>query len=129
GVATTSAWESPGIVIAGDRPEDMAVAARRVEDLRGGAAVVSDGAVLAEWDAPVAGLYSTAPYDRGIEQTCAVNTALSDLGCDWPTPLLALETLTTAAIPFLRIWAGGYYRLRDGGRPGLRWDGGSQSSG
>ena len=124
GVAITSAWESPGIVIAGDRLDDMAVAARRVRDLRGGAAVVSDGAVLAEWGAPVAGLYSTAPCDRVIEQTGAVNRALSDLGCDWPNPLLTLETLTTAAIPFLRIWAGGYYRLRDGARPGLRWDAG-----
>src|SRR5262249_55741597 len=41
-VAITSAWESPGVVIAGDRPDDMAAAARRVQDLRGGAAVVSD---------------------------------------------------------------------------------------
>ena len=127
GVAITSAWESPGIVIAGDRPDDMAVAARRVRDLRGGAAVVSDGAVLAEWEAPVAGLYSTAACDRVIEQTGSVNRALSDLGCDWPNPVLTLETLTTAAIPFLRIWAGGYYRLRDGARPGLRWEGGRQS--
>jgi len=124
GVAITSAWESPGIVIAGDRPDDMAVAARRVQDLRGGAAVVSDDEVLAEWEAPVAGLYSTAACDRVIDQVGAVNRALAGLGCRWPNPVLTLETLTTAAIPFLRIWAGGYYRLRDGARPGLPWDGG-----
>jgi len=123
GVAITSAWESSGIVIVGDRPDDMAVAARRVLDLRGGAAVVADGRVLAEWPAPVAGLYSTAPYARVVEEVGAVNRALAGLGCPWPNPILALETLTTAAIPFLRIWAGGYYRLRDGERPGLAWDG------
>jgi len=98
---------------------------RRVQDLRGGAAVVSDGRVLAEWAAPVAGLYSTAPYARVVEQVGAVNRALAGLGCLWPNPVLALETLTTAAIPFLRIWAGGYYRLRDGARLDLLWDGGT----
>jgi len=122
GVAITSAWESPGVVIAGDRPDDMAAAARRVQDLHGGAAVVSHGKLLAEWGAPLAGLYSTAPYGLVVEQAGAVNGALADLGCRWPNPLLALETLTTAAIPFLRIWAGGYYRLRDGERPGLVWE-------
>lgn len=123
GVAVTSAWESPGMLIVGDRPQDMAVAARRVRDLRGGAAVVRDGSVLAEWDAPVAGLFSAPGYERVVEQAGAVNRALADLGCVWPNPILALETLTTAAIPFLRIWAGGYFRVRDGSHPGLRWDG------
>jgi adenine deaminase len=121
GVAITSAWESPGMVIVGDRPDDMAVAARRVQDLRGGAAVVRDGAVLAEWAAPLGGLYSVAPYASVLEQITAVNGALAEAGCPWPNPVLALETLTTAAIPFLRIWAGGYVRLRDGERPGLAW--------
>jgi adenine deaminase len=121
GVAVSSAWESPGLVIVGDRPDDMAAAARRVQDLRGGAAVVRDGRVLAEWPAPLAGLLGTAPWPRVVEQVGAVNRALADLGCPWPNPLLALETLTTAAIPFLRIWAGGYFRLRDGAHVGLEW--------
>ncbi len=122
GVALSSAWESPGIVIAGHRPDDMAAAARRVADLHGGAAVARDGRILAEWAAPLAGLYSTAPYGEVVDQAAAVNRALSELGCRWPNPLLTLETLTTAAIPFLRIWAGGYYRIRDGSRPGLIWE-------
>ncbi|HSR22051.1 MAG TPA: adenine deaminase C-terminal domain-containing protein [Candidatus Eisenbacteria bacterium] len=120
-VAITSAWESSGIVIVGDRPDDMVAAARRVRDLRGGAAVVAGGRVLAEWAAPLAGLYSTAPYARVVDEVGAVNGALAQLGCPWPNPVLTLETLTTAAIPFLRIWAGGYYRLRDGARVGLTW--------
>ncbi|HXM57546.1 MAG TPA: adenine deaminase C-terminal domain-containing protein [Candidatus Dormibacteraeota bacterium] len=124
GVAITSAWESSGIVIVGDRPDDMAIAARRVQDLRGGAAVVADGLVLAEWAAPVAGLYSSAPHARVVDEVGGVNRALAGLGCPWPNPVLALETLTTAAIPFLRIWSGGYYRLRDGARPGLSADDG-----
>jgi len=123
GVAVSSAWESPGLVIAGDRPDDMAAAARRVQDLHGGVAVVREGRVLAEWPAPLAGLVSTGPAGGVVEQIGAVNRALAQLGAPWPNPVLALETLTTAAIPFLRIWAGGYYRLRDGAHVGLDWDG------
>src|SRR5215472_6275979 len=122
GVAVSSAWESAGVVIVGDRPDDMAAAARRVRDLRGGAAVVAGGRVLAEWEAPVGGLYSTAPAAAVVERVGAVNRALAGLGCPWPNPVLSVEVLTTAAIPFLRIWPGGYLRLRDGARPGLEWD-------
>jgi adenine deaminase len=122
GVALSSAWESAGVVIVGDRPDDMAAAARRVRDLRGGAAVVAGGRVLAEWEAPVGGLYSTAPATAVVERVGAVNRALAGLGCPWPNPVLTIEVLTTAAIPFLRIWPGGYLRLRDGARPGLEWD-------
>jgi adenine deaminase len=120
-VAITSAWESPGMVLVGDRPDDLAVAARRVRDLRGGAAVVAGGRVLAEWAAPVAGLYSTSSVERVVDEVAAVNRALAGLGAPWPNPILTLETLTTAAIPFLRIWAGGYHRLRDGAHVGLAW--------
>jgi adenine deaminase len=121
GVAITSAWESPGIVVVGDRPDDMAIAARRVGDLRGGAAVVAGGRVLAEWPAPLGGLYSTSPYERVVGEVGAVARALAELGVPWPNPVLTLETLTTAAIPFLRIWAGGYHRVRDGAHVGLDW--------
>lgn len=122
--ATSSAWESPGVIVAGDRPDDLAIALERVRDLRGGAAVVAGGRVLAEWEAPVAGLYSERPLGEVVEQVAAVNGAARALGCPWPNPLLTLETLTTAAIPFLRIWAGGYRRLRDGSAAGLDWEAG-----
>jgi adenine deaminase len=121
GVAISSAWESSGLLVVGDRPADMAAAARRVRDLHGGAAVVRDGGVLAEWPAPVAGIYGTGPCGEVVAQVGAVNRALSDLGCVWPNPILSLEVLTTAAIPFLRIWPGGYRRLRDGALLGLEW--------
>ena len=121
-VAISSCWEAAGLVVAGDRPVDMAAAARRVRDLRGGVAVVRDGRVLAEWAAPVAGLYSTAPATVVVDEVGAVNRALADLGCPWPNPILTIETLTTAAIPFLRICACGYVRLRDGAQLGVEWD-------
>jgi len=73
----------------------------------------------------VAGLYSTEPMGAVVAQVAGVNRAMRDLGCHLPNPILSLEVLTTAAIPFLRIWAGGYRRLRDGAVLGLAWEEGS----
>jgi adenine deaminase len=122
GVAVSSGWESIGLLIVGDHPADMAVAARRVADDHGGVAVVSEGRILAEWQAPVAGLYGTGPLAEVVGQVSAVNGALASLGCQSPNGILSLEVLTTAAIPFLRIAPSGYRRLRDGSLAGLEWE-------
>jgi adenine deaminase len=121
-VASSSGWESCGLLVTGDRPEDMAAAARRVADNRGGAAVVSQGKLLAEWVAPVGGLYSTFGPAEVVSQVSSVNGALAVLGAPWPNAILSLEVLTTGAIPFLRIGPGGYRRLKDGAQVGLEWE-------
>jgi len=120
-VAISSGWECTGVLVVGDRPDDMAIAAGRLEGLRGGVVVASQRGVLAEFPAPVAGLYSTEPMGTGVSQVAAVNRSMEDLASVMPNPILSLEVLTTAAIPFLRIWAGGYRRLRDGALLGLEW--------
>jgi adenine deaminase len=122
GAAISSGWECPGALLVGDSSDDMAVAAGRLEALGGGVVVVSRGRVLAEHGAPVAGLYSSRPLGTVVTEVEAVNGALRALGCTQPNPILSLEVLTTGAIPFLRIWAGGYRRLRDGALLGLAWD-------
>jgi len=118
-VALSSGWESPCLVAAGDRPEDMAIALRRVADMQGGAAVAARGSVLADWRAEVGGLHSQATASEVISRSAAVQGALRELGCPWPNPLLSLETLTTPAIPFLRLSAEGYVRIKDGSPAGL----------
>ncbi|HEX6547313.1 MAG TPA: adenine deaminase C-terminal domain-containing protein, partial [Candidatus Dormibacteraeota bacterium] len=118
-VALTTGWESPSMLVAGDQPADMVVALERLKELHGGAVVASGGAVLAEWRAELGGLYSLAPLGQVVSEVATVNGALRDLGCPMPNPLLSLETLTTAAIPFLRLSADGYVRLTDGARLGL----------
>jgi adenine deaminase len=118
-VALTSGWESPCVVAAGDHTEDMLVAIQRVRNLGGGAVVAARGRVVGEWRADLAGVVSTLPASRVTEEVVAVNGALRSLGCPFPNPLLSLETLTSPAIPHLRLWAGGYVRLKDGARLGL----------
>jgi len=87
----------------------------------GGAAVVMNGAVVAEWRAEIGGIQTRSPLSEVIEQVGAVNGALRDAGCTLPNPILSFETLTGASIPHLRIYPGGYYRLKDGVALGLEW--------
>ena len=119
--AVSAAWDSPCLVVVGDSADDMAVAIRRLRELRGGAVVVARGEVRAEWRAELGGVLSLAPAAEVVSQVTAVNGALAALGCRWPNSLLTIETLTTGVIPHLRLWAEGYVRLRDGAQLGLRW--------
>jgi len=121
-VAISSPWELNAALIVGEAPTEMALAARRLEELGGGVVVTREGRVEAEFAAPVAGLYSVKPLTEVVSEVAAVNCALQTLGCTSPNPILALETLTTGAIPFLRIFPGGYRRLRDGAILGLEWE-------
>ncbi len=119
-VAWSSGWEAAGPVVAGTDPADLRHAMDRLRALDGGAVVVAGGRVLAEWEAPINGLLSPAPLAVVAEQVRGVNRALRELGAVTPNPLLTLETLTTTAIPFLRITPEGYYRGRDGSRAALQ---------
>lgn len=118
-VALSGGWESAAVILVGDASGDLIVALERLRELRGGAVVAAHGSVIAEWRAEVAGLYSQAPLAEIVRSVDEVNSALRALGCVMPNPLLTLETLTTAAIPFLRISPDGYVRLKDGARLGL----------
>ena len=62
-VATTVSHDSHNLVIGGDNPQDMLLAAREIERLGGGMCVVKNGRVLASVALPIAGLMSdlTAP--------------------------------------------------------------------
>lgn len=117
--AWSTGWEAAGPVLIGDDPADLRVAFERLRELDGGAVVACGGRVVAEWAAPLTGLYSPAPLATVAAETEAVSRALRELGASTPNPLLTLDTLTTSAIPFLRITPEGYYRARDGARPGL----------
>jgi adenine deaminase len=120
-VATTAGSESRVVLLVGVEPADLRLALEEVTRMRGGAAVVRDGEVVARWAAPFAGMFSLDPCEKVAREVAAVNQALRDDGCPLPDPLLTLEFITSPAIPHLRLGADGYYRLRDGARPPLEW--------
>lgn len=113
-VATSMSWDARCILVLGRSDADMAAAVERLREIGGGAVVCVGGRVAAEMAAPVGGIISELPMEELAEQLRTIRLTLGDLGCPWPDPLLAVDVLTTAAIPFFRITEHGYVRVRDG---------------
>lgn len=113
-LATTMGWDAPCIVVVGADERDMALAADRLIDIQGGAAVFAGGELLAEFRAPIGGVISSAPMAEIVRDLDQVERALRHLGSRLEDPLLAADVLTTAAIPHLRITVRGYVRVKDG---------------
>lgn len=121
-LAQTVAHDHHNIIIAGVEDEDMAIAARVLAYLGGGAVVVLDGEVQATLELPVAGLMSDAPASEIVEAQRAVEAAARALGCDLPSPLLTLSFLALTVIPSLKITDRGLFdvnawHLLDAPRP------------
>jgi adenine deaminase len=110
------------MLILGANRADMPLAANRLMDLNGGAVVAVNGEIVAEVPAPIGGIMSEAPMNELVQQLRALKGKLRELGCQWPDPLLAVDVLSTAAIPHFRITDRGYARVRDGSRASLWLD-------
>jgi adenine deaminase len=121
-IASSWAWDSTSMLVLGANRADMALAANRLESLNGGAVVAVNGEIVAEVPAPIGGIMSEAPMEELVHQLRTLKGKLRDLGCPWPDPLLAVDVLSTAAIPHFRITDRGYARVRDGSRAGLWLD-------
>ncbi|AOY59215.1 Ade: adenine deaminase [Desulfococcus multivorans] len=113
-VACSTGWDTAGIVAVGASDGDMAVAINRLHDLKGGVVVCRDGGVVAELALPVFGLMSHLPIGGLTESIDAVNTSTHALGVKFRDPIQTLSTLTSAAIPFLRICEEGLVNLKNG---------------
>lgn len=113
-VATTGSWDTANLVVAGADDTDMALAVNRVAELNGGMVVCEAGCIRAELALPVLGLVSELPLEVIASHNAAIQKAISDLGCSFRDPILTLQTLTGAAIPFIRICESGMVHLRDG---------------
>ncbi|MEW6260781.1 MAG: adenine deaminase C-terminal domain-containing protein [Thermodesulfobacteriota bacterium] len=112
--ATSAAWDTTDIVVVGATDADMASAVRRIHELQGGFVVCDQGKVLAELALPVMGLMAQEPAQAIREKMDAVTAAVHALGSKLSDPMLTLTTLTTAAIPYLRICEEGLFDLKSG---------------
>jgi adenine deaminase len=63
-----------------------------------------------------------------VEKLSAIDSAAAGLGIRLPRPWLTLGTLTTSAIPFLKICEEGLVNLRDGETVGLVYSSGKQGN-
>ena len=102
-LASSIAHDSHNIVVVGVDDRDMLAAAKEVERLQGGLAVVAGGEVLAALPLPIAGLLSDEPLETVVQQLSGVETAAAALGCALPSPFSALSFLALPVIPQLRL--------------------------
>jgi adenine deaminase len=118
-IASSKAWDTSDIIVVGENDRDMALAVNRISELRGGAVVCATGRILAEIPLPVFGIISDLPIEMLAEKMVEIRSAMKELGFPFDDPLLTLNTLTTAAIPFLRICEEGLVNIKDGQTVGL----------
>ena len=118
-IASSAAWDTSDIIVAGVNDEDMAFAVNRIKDLHGGCVVCDRGKILAELPLPLFGIISDTPVEVLARQMNVVSKAASALGIIWSDPMLTLVTLTGAAIPYLRICEEGLFNLKEGKSSGL----------
>ena len=118
-VACSAAWDTSDIIVVGTAHRDMALAVNRIRTLQGGVVVCSGGDIQAELALPVFGLMSEESLESIADKLEAVKNAVNQLGCKFPDPILSLNTLTGAAIPYLRICEEGLVNLKDGNTVGL----------
>lgn len=125
-VATTYFHDHHNLFVAGDAPEDMLLAVRRIQELQGGFLTVRDGKILAELALPVCGILS----ENGVSDTAArlkeVRESMEELGYRHDNPIMSLGTLGLPVSPALKLTDRGLVDVRQGAVVPLIMDGRSQ---
>lgn len=102
-IASTVGHDSHNICVVGVSEEDMALAANRLGEIKGGFVVVEDGKVTGEIPLPVAGLMSLEPYESVRDTLHSLRKAAYALGTTLEEPFLQVAFLPLPVIPHLKI--------------------------
>ncbi len=102
-IASTVGHDSHNICVVGVNEDDMALAANRLGEIKGGFVVVEDGRVTGEISLPVAGLMSLEPYETVRDTLHTLIKAAYALGTTLEEPFLQVAFLPLPVIPHLKI--------------------------
>jgi adenine deaminase len=102
-IASTVGHDSHNICVVGADDEDMAMAANRLSEIKGGFVVVENGQVTGEIALPVAGLMSLEPYENVRDTLHHLRQAAYALGSTLQEPFLQLAFMPLPVIPHLKI--------------------------
>jgi len=103
-VATSISHDSHNLIVVGANEEDMALAANRVIENRGGIVVAERGAVTGEVALAIAGLMSEAPLAQVNETLEQAKAAAFALGVSREIdPFMTLSFMSLPVIPTLRL--------------------------
>ena len=110
---TTMNWDSPDMIVVGCDHPSMITVIERLRENRGGGVYAIGSEIVAEFSAPLCGQVSLKPMETVRDEIKHLEESLSKNGVKWEKPTLTIDTLSTAAIPHLRITHHGYVRLKD----------------
>ncbi|CAH0341509.1 adenine deaminase [Rhizobium sp. CECT 9324] len=102
-IASTVGHDSHNICVVGVSEDDMAIAANRLGEIKGGFVVVEEGKVTGEIPLPVAGLMSLEPYESVRDTLHELRKAAYALGTTLQEPFLQVAFLPLPVIPHLKI--------------------------
>ncbi len=107
-MASSIGHDHHNIVVMGVSPEDMAVAANRVAELKGGIVLVEDGKVVDEIAFPILGLLTDIDAWTLARKRAALLDRAREMGCGVSDAFMFLSFITLAAIPAFAITDKGY---------------------
>ncbi|GAA0676162.1 adenine deaminase C-terminal domain-containing protein [Natronoarchaeum mannanilyticum] len=108
GVATSMTMEATGVLAVGADDADLRAAARHVNELGGGWAVVRDGDVIAELPYRVGGCAADLEVEETAKLLDAAENAVRSLGVGVERPLVSLASLPFVGVPTMKLTTSGY---------------------
>ena len=102
-VASTIAHDSHHMIVVGTDKKDMALAANKLADIKGGLIVCSRGEILAMLDLPIAGLMSDEVAKTVAKKANSIVSAMKNCGCQLNNAIMQHSLLALAVIPEIRI--------------------------
>ena len=118
-VATSLCWDVSGIIAIGENDQDLVTAVNRVIEHQGGLALSVNGELRADLPCGIGGSVSEEKIEDMASEITRFRKGVNELGSDLESPNLTLDTLTSAAIPFIRMSEKGYFRFRENDYVGL----------
>jgi adenine deaminase len=110
---STMCWDTTDMIVVGCDQQSMETVITRLREIEGGGVYAISGEVVAEFPAPLCGLLSLKPMETVRDEIKHLEESLRKNGVRWEKPGLTVDTLSTAAIPHLRITHHGYVTLKD----------------
>ena len=112
-IAASVSHDSHNLIVIGTNDEDMAFAANRVRELKGGSVAVDSGNVIAELPLPIAGLMSDKDAKTTAELNDTLNEAVRHLGVpENISPFMNMAFVSLTVIPHIKMTTHGLVDVR-----------------
>jgi len=102
-IGSTVAHDSHHMIVVGTNKADMARAANRLDEVKGGIVVFREGQEIALVELPIAGLMSDERAEKVAAKAARMVAAFQECGCGLNNAYMQLSLLALVVIPELRI--------------------------